>query len=199
MTKKPLDILYSHYEDTFAINREHEKERDRLFLIIVGILGLLVLELMYSLVLSKAVERINFAGFSLHLTEIPLPVLVSLTWTFFSLLVLRYYQITVHVEKQYDYLQQLEQQLSILFNYPNIISRESSGYLTKKFSLFRHWIWIFYTVIYPIIVITAITWSLRLEYLTQSIPVYHRIYDTALGGLGIISMVLYLIGRIFNK
>lgn len=154
---------------------------------------------MYSVALSKAVKQINIVGVSLNFNEIPIPALVSLTWTFFSVVLFRYYQITVHVDKQYNYLHKLEQKLSEMLQEPKLISRESAGYLTEQYSWFRHWVWIFYTAIYPTIIMVAVVWNLHLEWSVKTIPVYHKIYDTVLGGLGIISIILYLVGQWFEN
>mgnify|MGYP006894386006 CR=1 len=40
-----VEIIYKHYEDTFSIIREREKQRDFLFLVVIGFLGLLVIQL----------------------------------------------------------------------------------------------------------------------------------------------------------
>jgi hypothetical protein len=194
-----IEIIYKHYEDTFSIVSEREKKRDLLFLIVIGFLGLLLIQLMYSLALSDAVDNISIMGIALNLSEVPLPVLVSTTWTFFVLFLILYYQVTIHIDKQYNYLHKLEKQLSELLSSSQSISRESSDYLTNKYHWFRHWVWIFYTGICPSIVIIAILWGLRLEYLTNSIPIYHKIYDSVLGTIGIISVVLYLIGQWLEK
>lgn len=199
MIENNIETLYDHYKDTFSKIKECEKQRNRLFFIVIGFLGLLVLQLMYSIALSEVVKQINILGCSLNLKEIPISVLVSLTWTFFSMILLRYYQIIVQVDKQYSYLHDLEENLSNSLGESKIISRESSGYLTDKYSWFRHWIWIFYTAIYPVIIIVSISLSFKLEWSAQNIPMYHKIYDTVLGILAIISMILYLLGNWFEK
>lgn len=197
--EKRLEILYDHYKDTFLKIQVNEKKRDRLFYVIIGFLGLLILQFIYSIALPKVVKQINILGFSFSFNEIPVPVIISLTWTFFSMIVIRYYQIIVHVDKQYNYLHELESKLSNFLDKPQIISRESSGYLTNNYSCFRHWVWIFYTAIYPAIIILAIFLNFKLEWSVQSIPQYHKIYDTILGVLAIITMVFYLVGNWFKK
>lgn len=197
--RKKIEILYKHYEDSFSLIRERERQRDRLFLITIGLLGLILLQLMYSIALFDAVDQVSIIGFSLSLKEIPIPALVSLSWTISCIILLRYYQVTVHIEKQYTYLHQIEKELSEHLKQPELISRESSGYHTDRFSLFRHWVWIFYTAIYPCLVIIILAWTLRLEWATYTLPIYHKIFDTTLGLLGISFSVFYLLGQWLNK
>ena len=197
--EKRLEILYDHYKDTFLKIQDKEKKRNYLFFVIIGFLGFLILQFIYSIALPKVVNQIDILGFTFSLREIPIPVIISLTWTFFSMLVIRYYQIVVHIEKQYNYLHELERELSKYLDNSHLISRESSGYLTNQYSCFRHWIWIFYTAIYPTIIVLAIFLSFTLEWAVQSIPMYHKIYDTVLGIIAIKTMFLYIFDNWFRK
>ena len=43
MTETPLDVLHDHHKDSFSHVREREKQRDRLFLVLIGLLALLSL------------------------------------------------------------------------------------------------------------------------------------------------------------
>lgn len=188
------NLLHEHYKDTFAHIRERERQRDRLFLIIVALLGILVLQLRYSLFLSQAVSEVGFAGVKLKLSEVPMPVLLSTTWTFLSVMLLRYCQVAVHVDKQYDYLHCLEGRLSEAMGDKRAVYRESSGYFTKKTQCFRNWSWVFYTAFFPAIIVVSVCWSTFLEWHAKAIPMPHKFYDSALGVLTIISLVLYTVG-----
>lgn len=195
MREKRLEILYDHYKNTFIQIQDKEKKRNYLFFVIIGFLGFLILQFIYSIALPEVVRQINILGFTFSLREIPIPVIISLTWTFFSMLVIRYYQIIVHIEKQYNYLHKLEEQLSNYLDKSQLISRESSGYLTDQYSCFRHWVWIFYTAIYPTIIVLAIFLNFKLEWTVQSIPKYHKIYDTVMGVIAIKTMFLYIFDK----
>ena len=195
MMIEPLaTLLHEHYKDTFAHIREREKQRDRLFLIVLAVLGLLVFQLQYALTLQQVVDEVSIAGFKMNLSKVPAPALLSLSWTFLTVVILRYYQVTVHVEKQYDYLHSLECSLSNALEGRYSIHRESSGYKTKKASLFRYWAWIFYTALFPAIVIVAVGWSLLLEWNAVVIPVPYRYFDSTLALIIICTLALYGIG-----
>jgi hypothetical protein len=74
------------------------------------------------------------------------------------------------------------------------ISRESSGYVTKKAGWFRHWVWVFYTALFPAKVIASIGWSILLEWNTTVIPAPHKWFDSVLSLLAIVSLLLYTTG-----
>lgn len=186
------EILYAHYKDSCERIREREKQRDRLFLLVVGLLGLLVLTLRYSVVLHAAIPEISLGAIKIKLTQVPITVLLSTVWTFLAALTLRYYQVTLDVEKKYDNLHTLETRLSAALDDTNVIDRESAGYITKKGRWFRHWVWVFYTAAFPIVIISVVVWAIANEVCAGSTPLSHRVYDIALAAFTLISVVFYL-------
>lgn len=192
------EILYAHYKDSCERIREREKQRDRLFLIVLGLLGVLVLIFRYSVVLHAAVPEISLGGIKIKLSEVPISVLLSTAWTFLAALTLRYYQVTLDIEKKYDNLHILEKRLSAVLEDPGAINRESAGYLTKKGKWFRHWVWLFYTVAFPAVIISIIVWAIANEICVGSTPFAHRVYDIVLAAFTLISVASYL-GAIWLK
>jgi hypothetical protein len=185
------NLLHDHYKDSFAHIRDRENQRELLFLIVVALLGGIVLQLRYSLVLPQTVSEVTIAGVKLKLSNVPMAALLSTSWTFLSVILMRYCQTAVHVVKQYDYLHGLERRLSATIGVENAIYRESTGYLTEKTKCFRHWTWIFYTKIFPAIVIVSVGWSLFLEREANAIPVPHKVYDSAMGVITVLTVMLY--------
>ena len=55
MNTDNVDILHDHYKESFSHIRDREKQRDRLFLFLIGVLGLLFLEVQYPANLQKCV------------------------------------------------------------------------------------------------------------------------------------------------
>ena len=145
------EILHDHYKDTFAIVCDRERQRNRLFLIVLALLGLLVLLLQSSATLHLAIPKINILGLTVKLSKLPLCVVISTSWVFLTALLLRYYQLTLHVYKQYDYVHCLEERLSEALGSRDIITREGKAYLANKGHYFRHWTWRFYTLCFPLI------------------------------------------------
>lgn len=187
---KKLDILHDHHKDSFENIREREKQRDRLFLILISLLGLLVIQLQYNL---AGIPEISILGVKVLLDKLPGAVILSATWTFFLVLLVRYYQVNVVVENQYDYLHRLEEQISALLGDEKLYRRESAAYLVKKAQAFRTWIWRFYTIAIPIIVIAATARAAYLEFYSVTIPLYHKIYDAAALAASLWLITLYFL------
>jgi hypothetical protein len=188
------NLLHDHYKDTFVHIRDRERQRDRLFLIVLVLIALVLFQLHHSLLLQQAVTEVSITGFRLSLNKIPFPVLLSASWIFLAVFLLRYYQVAIHIEKQYDYLHLLELQLSKVLGENGNICRESNGYMTKKASLFRHWVWIFYSGIFPVVVISSIGWALFLEWNVVLIPMAYKCFDSVITVMILLSITFYGVG-----
>jgi hypothetical protein len=199
MSEALANLLYDHYKDTFSHIRERERQRDRLFLIVLGLVALVLFQLHHSLLLQQAVTELTIAGFKLNLSKIPFSVLLSASWMFLAVFLVRYYQVVIHIEKQYDYLHPLESRLSRALGEDESICRESSGYTTKKASFFRHWVWVFYTGLFPFIILASVGWAMLLEWKVTLIPIAHKCFDSALAVMVLFSLVLYGVGCWLNR
>lgn len=194
MNEALAGLLHDHYKDTYFHIRERERQRARFFLIVVCLLGFLLLQLHHSLLLQQTVTEITIAGAKLNLSNIPIPVLLSTSWVFLAIFLLRYCQAVIHIEKQYDYLHRLESQLSKALGEGGDIGRESAGYFTEKASLFRHWVWVFYTGLFPIFVLASIVWAMLLEWNATLIPTVYKCFDSVLALIIACSIILYGLG-----
>jgi len=131
-----LEVLSSHYSETFALLKTAVEKRDRLFLYTLLVIFALLLYMtaptvmsdwLNSFVSSQAGSNSNGTNVTLIDTSfigaILLLGLLSLSHT--------YFQTVLHVERQYDYVYQLEGLLSI--NYDNkAFIREGVHYQTNK-------------------------------------------------------------------
>lgn len=187
-----LNILHDHYKESFSYICDREKQRDRLFLFIIALIGILFLEIQYAEIFPNIFKSINLESFNLNLSTIPIFVFLSITWTYLFVLILKYCQIAIGIEKQYEYLHILEKKISNIFNDKEIYSREGRAYL-KNYPIFSEFAWIFYVLIFPIIAILSTALLLYFEWNMENTVYYHLIYDSLLV-LGVaLSFILYRI------
>lgn len=187
-----LNILHDHYKESFLYIRDREKQRDRLFLFIIALIGILFLEIQYAEIFPNIFKNINLESFNLNLSTIPIFVFLSITWTYLFVLILKYCQIAIGIEKQYEYLHILEKKISNIFNDKEIYNREGRAYL-KNYPIFSEFAWIFYVLIFPIIAILSTALLLYFEWNMENTVYYHLIYDSLLV-LGVaLSFILYRI------
>ena len=192
------EILHQQYRDTFFHIREREKQRDRLFIIVIILLGLVTFQESYPDKADLGSAELSFLGVKIPLNLFPTFVLLNATWTFVAVLLMKYYTVSIHIEKQYDYLHPLEERLSKTLNCKELL-RESVGYTTKKWKIFRYFSWHFYTVIFPIITYLPTVYPVKFHFswlfnCSDVAPSAHRIYDFLISVLIILSTTFYLCG-----
>jgi len=177
MDSLKLNILHDHYKETFSHIRERERQRNRLFVLIVALIGILFIEISYSDIFPKIFENINLGSFNLDLSKLPIFVFISITWTYLFILVLNYCQAIIIIEKHYEYLHTLEKKLSDIFNDKEIYSREGRVYL-KNYSAFSNFVWIIYVHIFPVIFIISIAFLIIFEWGMKNSLYPYLIYDS---------------------
>lgn len=187
---KKLEILHDHYKETFSYIREREKQRDRLFLITIGILGLLFLEVQYPSDIQLFFKTIKTHGAEINFSIFPVSIVTSLTWTVFLIIVLRNCQVSITIDRQYEYLHKLEDFIGDFFQ-DSIYSREGRSYLTK-YPVFSNIVWIFYTILFPLIIIVLQVLIIRWEIDYREIN-YHYVYDAIMATGVFFALVLYRI------
>jgi hypothetical protein len=112
--RERLDILHDHYKESFALIREREKLRERYLLFLLGLYGLLIVEIGYPAQFDGSVGSVSVAATTIDLTPLPLAALLSATWVFTMAVALRYCQLAITVERSYTYLHHLEDVISPL-------------------------------------------------------------------------------------
>jgi hypothetical protein len=185
-----LEVLHDHYKESFLHIREREKQRDRLFMFVVALIGILFLEIQYSDIFSNFLWNIKLKFVELDISIMPISIFLSVTWTYLFVIVLRYCQSSILIERQYSYLHHLEDKISQIIGDESVYCREGRTYL-NKYPLFSNLVWIFYILLFPIIVTLSVGLIVYLESYKIEAPVYHLIYDLLLAIGIIVSFMLY--------
>ncbi len=158
---KRLDFLAGHYRETFSHQREYINRRDRAFgyALVAGVaLAFRVSDLPGSeRVVALVLQRM--AGQELKLDA---GVLVILLWFVQFALVVRYFQTTLTVERQYRYIARVEKEMCALYG-GDLLARESASYLAN-YPKFSDWIHLVYTKVFPVALGLLICWSITLEF-----------------------------------
>jgi hypothetical protein len=187
---KELDILHDHYKDSFAYIREREKQRDRLFLYLVGVLGLLFLEVQYPATLQQLLAEVSAEGAKMNVGTLPIPIIASATWTVLMILVLRHSQSAISIERQYKYLHRLEDAVSKMLGDGSVYCREGKEY-GENYPAFSWWSWFFYSYVSGIVTVGLAAYLAGSE-LRGRQPVSYNAYFDAGMALGVaVSLILY--------
>jgi len=184
-----LEVLHDHYKESFSHIREREKQRDRLFAIIIAYISILFLEILYSDNFSNILRNIKLEFVELNISIMPISVFLSITWTCLFFVVLKYNQTLILIERHYEYLHKLEKKISDAFEDQNIYCREGRAYL-DKYPPFSNLVWIFYKLLLPVILTLLLGLIICLEIYKIKVPLYHLIYDLLLA-MGVIMSVIF--------
>lgn len=145
-----IELLYDHYKDTYALSKQVQEHRNKLFVY------LCVLEALSFLLLIRpdTAVKIFEAGIKAHF-DIGLVfgnvILQTLLWILIAYFTVRYCQETLYVERQYPYLEKLEKEITQESKI-KIFEREGQGYL-RDYSIVLNFIELFYKIFCPVLFI----------------------------------------------
>lgn len=123
------NTLYDHYKDTVSYLKKDLTKRDRLTLYLFGSL------ILYFLVEIKPLDSVTIANtfvkskiggsIDINYSLLSTGVLLFLLWS-----VIRYFQLCLYIEKQYNYIHEVESKINLASG-QNIITREGYSYLSE--------------------------------------------------------------------
>ena len=138
------------------------KSRDRLFLYVLVILVFQFFQIAApsesSETLTSLLERIS--GFKITIHE---AFIRNVLWFGLLSVVIRYFQTTVTNERQYQYVQRLENTLTRLLGDQFPIEREGRAYLLGR-PRFTRWLHYVYTWIFPILLLATTLLKIAVEF-----------------------------------
>lgn len=145
-----LQVLADHYKDTFNFQQSILKRRDKLFLVVLCILILMLFQLYTPKEASYFIT--DFVSNKLKI-ETPMNLLFVQSIIWFGLLAatLKYFQSVILIERQYNYIHQLEEQISKEYE-KKAFTREGKSYI-KDYPIILNWASFLYTIIFPVILL----------------------------------------------
>lgn len=191
-----LQILADHYKNTFDFLQKSLKTRDKLFLGVLCILILMLFQLYTPQEASKFISQ--FISSKLNITtQMNLLFVQSIIW--FSLLAttVKYFQSVVFIERQYNYIHQLEEQISEEYG-KKAFTREGESYI-KDYPIFLNWASFLYTIFFPLILLVISISKIINEIKVLGFEPILIWFNGAIFIFLIISIILYLYVIHFKK
>lgn len=152
---KNLEIAYDHYKDTVQYLKEDLKKRDKLILI------LLVLICFYFFIELKTDETVDATNIFITSKmginyKFNYDILIIANLLFILIVELKYFQLCIYIERQYEYLSKLEDTINSIMG-TKIVTREGFSYL-NEYPLLSAFIHRIYNYILPFgIILTFFT------------------------------------------
>ena len=189
-----LQILAAHYSETFTLLKSAVEKRDRLFLYILLMMFLLLLYMSAPTAVSDWLNQYirNQTGSESNTTDL-------IESSFIGIILLigllsfshTYFQTVLHIERQYDYVYQLEEQLSVHFDGKAFI-REGVHY-RKYRRRFSRWTKAIFWVLFPsLYLLFILVWAFFLFSSSQA-PIIIRIVDSLITLSILVSLGFYLL------
>jgi hypothetical protein len=193
-----FQTLHDHYKDTFALQREYMKFRDRLF-----VYTLLVFAAMFILNIvpvdpSKAVSDIVKEQLKVTLS-INRDAIHTMLWFVLLCLVVRYFQTNIVVERQYDYIHKVEDELNSSYDIQgDMFTREGKSYL-NNFQSFSTLAGYLYILVFPMLLITVTSYKIYTEVMAKTSFDLTLVLDIVFWLLILVYTAVYSISLHFKK
>ncbi len=155
MESEKFNNLCSHYKDTFDNHKSTIKQRDRLFYILLLILSVFTLQLTEGNISATVIEQYAEINSGIEISN-SIEFISTLLWFLLLGFTIRYFQIVIEIERQYEYLHSLEKLLNDFYAGTKAFTREGKAYLSG-YPLFSKWVGWLYTIIFPALILISIS------------------------------------------
>ena len=170
-----LDILYDHYKESNELSHFAQKQRSKYFFI------LCILEILNFIFLIQPSQTFKLIKNWLNVEySIEFPYTISIIqvilWIFIVYFTVLYFQKNIFIERQYRYLNELENDISVMINL-NCFCREGNNY-NDNYPFALTMIDFFYKWTIPVILIILNFIKLVFEFINMlNLPIV--LFDTA--------------------
>ena len=182
------ELLYDHYKETVKVSTDMQAKRNALFVYVCVFELLNFLMLLFPQVINSALSAFLLEAYKVSLSEL-LSLLPTGIWLITTYVLVRYFQTTIYVERQYPYIEVIEAEIAketklVCFD------RESKAYLSN-YPKVLDMIHIFYTWMIPILLQVINTVKIFLEWRSVQSPVIVWV-DTAIYAFLFVLTILFL-------
>ena len=161
-----FQVLADHYNETYKAQREVSARRDRLFLFLLILLGVILFQFSAPNLVNQIVDQYmnNLIPPKPGADPIYIDFTFVVTVIWFGLLGLAhtYFQTVLHVERQYDYIYMLERKLALPYN-SEVFTREGKHYEKtneEARKMFSAWTRRIYWDLFPILLTMAVAYRI---------------------------------------
>lgn len=199
MTKnddQKLEIFYDHYKDSFQHQLKYLENRNRYFLIVLLLIGVLFFQTAFPYAAKNIIESLSKKQFgNNHLVDTSFAnsiLLFGLLWA-----IILYIQANISIERQYKYIHQIEEKLSDQLS-PFEISREGKTYKEEQPFIKKIIYWI-YSLLFPVGLIGAFFYKAVIELTQENIPLGFLLLDLLLISVIQVLIIGYFAKKHFKK
>jgi len=184
-----FQILTEHYKGSFEILQNKIKGRERLFFYVLCLLITMLFQLYTPREASEIISQLVSNRLNVS-TYINFSFIESVIWFSLLAMTLKYFQAVVYIERQYDYVHKLEDQISKEYQ-GQAFTREGLSYL-KNYPFLLQWASLLYTIFFPTILTLIVILKIVYEFSTMGFGSVLFWFDGITFSLIVVSVVLYM-------
>lgn len=155
------ELLYDHYKETVKASADMQAKRNTLFVYVCVFELINFVMLLFPQVINSALSAFLLETYKVSLSDL-LGLLPTGIWLITTYVLVRYFQTTIYVERQYPYIEVIEAEISKETGL-SCFDRESNAYLSN-YPKVLDLIHIFYTWMIPILLQVINTVKIILEW-----------------------------------
>jgi hypothetical protein len=159
------ELLYDHYKETVKVSTDMQAKRNTLFVYVCVFELLNFLMLLFPQVINSALSTFLLETYKVSVGEL-LGLLPTGIWLITTYVLVRYFQTTIYVERQYPYIEAIEAEIAKETKL-SCFDRESKAYLSN-YPKVLDLIHIFYTWMIPVLLQIINTVKIVLEWKSMS-------------------------------
>jgi hypothetical protein len=182
------ELLYDHYKETNFLQLEAIKSRNTAFILLCIGITLLFCFLLDPVGVFESIYEMIKEYFSLEL-PFKSTIIQSFVWVMVLYFFIRYIQTSIYIERQYKYLEELEDTISK--NYEIKFYRESKNYEDNYPKILKI-ISVIYVWVFPILSIFIIALKIYFEF-KNIVNIMTLVFDVIIAILIIFLNIFYLI------
>lgn len=192
------EIFYNNYVETCNIAKINEEKRDKLFINICIVLGILFL---FSYESNSILQLINSWMLNTFNCNIVFStnIIQIVAWIILLIISLKYFSLNINIDRCYDYIHSMENKLNKI-THNTFFSREGNSYL-KKYPLTLNFAYYLYKIVFPIIYIFVVSIKLAIDFTNNFnfMQIILAIICDALASIYLFENLMYIINDLKKK
>ena len=98
-----VECLYDHYKDSYTFIKKAEDDRNKNFIILIALIGLLYFCVSYTECAILTLNEIEVPSIlKINISSVPFKIIISILWTYILIKVISYYQLCSWINRQYE-------------------------------------------------------------------------------------------------
>lgn len=184
-----LTVLNDHYNQTVADMKKTGRSRDKAFIAVFVLLGLMAFMMVSPDHSQSLLSQIITKKLGIDAT-LSISFIGSLVWAGILFTSISYFQSVINLEKMYNYSHRLEEELSQHYQ-GKVFTREGKSYL-ENYPIYSEWLHVVYRYIFPVLLTVILFAKIISEQKTKNYPMLPLVIDWLIFIMIVVSVLLYV-------